>query len=59
MYLVFCQILTWPTLLTHSRSSLHAELLALRHEDALCRYRHNAFYAAPPVMPRGLVTDVW
>ena len=37
MYLVFCRILAWLALLTRSRTSLHAELLVLRHENQVLR----------------------
>jgi len=36
-YLVFCRILGWLALLTRSRTSLHAELLVLRHENQVLR----------------------
>jgi putative transposase len=36
-YLVFCRILAWLALLAHSRASLHAELLVLRHENQVLR----------------------
>lgn len=37
LYLIFCRILAWLTLLAHSRASLHAELLVLRHENQVLR----------------------
>jgi hypothetical protein len=40
LYLVFCRILAWLSLLTRSRADLHAELLVLRHENEVLRRTH-------------------
>jgi putative transposase len=37
LYLVFCRILEWLALLGRSRAALQAELLVLRHENAILR----------------------
>src|SRR6266516_133561 len=37
LYLIFCQLTSWLTLLAHGQTSKNAELLVLRHEVAVLR----------------------
>jgi putative transposase len=37
LYVVFCRVVEWLTLLARSRAGLEVELLVLRHENAVLR----------------------
>jgi hypothetical protein len=47
-YLIFCQLIGWLGLLTHSQASNNAEILVLRHEVACCADRSPGYLSPWP-----------